>query len=120
MGRGLSELQRSILRLAMHNRTAEGLGPLRYAVTMYVKASRFGGPMAPADVIIARAREVGFEVIRSRQLCGDVVMHETTTRAEAETVAERAKVAGLSVSAGIDFGDGGPSATARKWGSKKS
>jgi hypothetical protein len=27
MGRGLSELQRSILRLALHNRKAEGLGP---------------------------------------------------------------------------------------------
>jgi hypothetical protein len=28
MGRGLSELQRSILRLALHNRTAEGLEPI--------------------------------------------------------------------------------------------
>jgi len=28
MGRGLSELQRSILRLALHNRTAEGLKPI--------------------------------------------------------------------------------------------
>src|SRR4051794_22537860 len=98
MGRGLSELQRSILRQAIHNREVEGLGPIRYQVTMY--ATPFGTDREPRDVRLARLRDAGFAVIHDRPAYEDVVLLETTDKVEAEAFVGRAKGAGISASVG--------------------
>jgi hypothetical protein len=110
MGRGLSELQRSILRLALHNRTAEGLEPLRYVVTMDVGPFPYTGKgLEPFDVRLARLRDAGFDVLRHRPFHKDAVLRETATRADADTFTARVRACGVDAHTSRDreVGEGG-------------
>jgi hypothetical protein len=108
MGRGLSELQRSILRLALHNRTAEGLGPIRYVVTIDVGPFPYTGKsLEPFDVRLERLRDAGFDVLRHRPFHKDAVLRETATQAEADAFAARVRACGVDAHAFRDHEAGG-------------